>query len=254
MYLKLLITIFLSFLSFVFSRRTTPGQGSIGPPNKGPVCDPIIYGQPMYSDCLRAQDSWVEMISPPDFDFWHMSDSVFNNAVREYRSDDDTTHWPANAAALGHVRLPLTGSVGTCTVDLRLEPDGMPDTASWNDVVMEGLGAVEEVCLKAYKSLSEPIAGGYILIGERNNIRATFYGQHAILPKDVYPVVVHLPPAAKKQKCNVNAYAFQGDCSGDMKVPVIFSGTIMPDVLFGVLKVKPWADVAISFISATLDS
>ncbi|KAI9753454.1 MAG: hypothetical protein M1835_000993 [Candelina submexicana] len=245
MYLKLLITIFLSFLSFVFSRRTSLGQGSIGPPNRGPVCDPIIYGQPTYADCLRAQDSWVEMISPPGFDFWHMSDSVFNNAVREFRSDDDNAQWPANVAALGHVRLPLTGSV---------EPDGLPDTASWNDVVMEGLGAVEEACLKAYKSLNEPIAGGYILIGERNNIRATFYGQHAVLPKDVYPVVVNVQPAAKKQKCGVNAYAFQGTCSGDMEVPVMFSGTIVPDVLFGGLKVKPWADVAISFISATLDS
>ncbi|KAI9709623.1 MAG: hypothetical protein M1812_007671 [Candelaria pacifica] len=257
---RLLLASLLCVQRSALSHRTLPDGESLGPPNKGPMCDPIIYGQPTKVDCAHALDSWVELISPPGYDFWHNSEDTFRMAVREYRSDDDTTKYPANVAGLGHVRLPLTVNVATCTVDVRLEPNGTPDMASWTDIVVEGMGAVENVCLKAYESVGAPIAGGYILLGEHNNIRATFYGHGAMLPKDNYPFEVIVPPPTKKQRCDLNGYTiFQGTCVGQeeaglREVPVQFWGSSVLQLLFGVLDVKLWADIGISFLSSTSDS
>ncbi len=163
---------------------------------------------------------------------------------------------------------------GTCTVDVRLEPNAFWDLATWSDVFTVGMGAVGENCLKAYEAVDEPIAGGYIqigmsypisdlyffrtaellLLGEHNNIRVTFYGQDATIPEDVYTVEVTVPPSPKRRKCGMNAYTFQGTCDGYQENPMNFFGSSVLQIMFGILDVKLWADAAISFLTAVPSS
>ncbi len=86
----------------------------MGALNIGPVCDPIIYGQPKRADCEHAQDSWLDLISPSNYDFWHNvpSEDTFLNALREYRQDDDDDASPGPSS---FVLLPLTVNVGERT-------------------------------------------------------------------------------------------------------------------------------------------
>lgn len=93
------------------------------------------------------------------------------------------------------------------------------------------------------------------MVGEENNIRTTFYGYGAALPDEVYRNEVAASPPWKKQKCEKNSYMpSDRSCDGFQVVPVYFKELKMPQVLFGVLNMDSWANMAVSFLSENLAS